>query len=383
MTKYDLIVVGGGVMGTFCAYHALRKGKSVLLLEKDAQPYEASFRNFGQVVPSGQALDEWFDYGRKSLEIYGSIQAVTDISMVQKGSWYYASDEDELMLLEEIAVLFAERNYPCSLHTAAECLVLNPSLNKDYVKGGLFCSAEASVNPLVLTHRLRSFLIEHLGLHYQSLSAVNGITQQNGINKVSTALNQHYFADKVIIANGKDTQFLFPEHYPSEELKISKLQMLRLAPQRNVFEANVLTGLTIRRYDSFKSCPSFSSINTSAEQQLLQRYGIHILFKQAQDGSIILGDSHEYVPAHHQADFGFELNTTINELMLNEAKRIAHLDNWQVSASWAGFYMQGTNTEVFTKTIDESIHIVNGIGGKGMTTSAGFTASFIEQCYQQ
>jgi glycine/D-amino acid oxidase-like deaminating enzyme len=68
--KYDLVIVGGGIIGTFCAYHALRKGKSVLLLEKDVQPYEASFRNFGQAVPSGQALDTWFNYGRKSLKIY-------------------------------------------------------------------------------------------------------------------------------------------------------------------------------------------------------------------------------------------------------------------------------------------------------------------------
>ena len=24
--KYDLVIVGGGVLGTFCAYHALKKG---------------------------------------------------------------------------------------------------------------------------------------------------------------------------------------------------------------------------------------------------------------------------------------------------------------------------------------------------------------------
>ncbi|MEY3412491.1 MAG: hypothetical protein RIQ70_1179, partial [Bacteroidota bacterium] len=53
-------MVGGGIIGTFCAYHALKKGKSVLLLEKDSQPHEASIRNFGQIIPSGQSLDKWF-----------------------------------------------------------------------------------------------------------------------------------------------------------------------------------------------------------------------------------------------------------------------------------------------------------------------------------
>jgi hypothetical protein len=32
--------------GTFCAFHALKKGKTVLLLEKDTQPFEASFSEF-------------------------------------------------------------------------------------------------------------------------------------------------------------------------------------------------------------------------------------------------------------------------------------------------------------------------------------------------
>ena len=106
MKKYDLIVVGGGIIGTFSAYHALKKGKMVLLLEKDAQPFEASFRNFGQAVPSGQSLDKWFDYGRKSLKIYKDLQEETNISLVKNGSWYYASDDQELTLLEEIQKIF-------------------------------------------------------------------------------------------------------------------------------------------------------------------------------------------------------------------------------------------------------------------------------------
>ncbi len=35
-TVYDLIVVGGGVLGTFHAFHALSQGKSVLLIDKDS-----------------------------------------------------------------------------------------------------------------------------------------------------------------------------------------------------------------------------------------------------------------------------------------------------------------------------------------------------------
>jgi len=70
---YDLIIVGGGILGTFHAYHALQKGLRVLQLEKDNFPVGSTVRNFGQVVPSGMA-GEWFDYGVRGLEIYQSIQ---------------------------------------------------------------------------------------------------------------------------------------------------------------------------------------------------------------------------------------------------------------------------------------------------------------------
>lgn len=383
MKKYDLIVVGGGIIGTFSAYHALKKGKKVLLLEKNSQPFEASFRNFGQAVPSGQSFDKWFDYGRKSLQIYKDLQNETNITLVPNGSWYLASDDQELVLLEEIQKIFDERGYTNKIYSANESQKLNPHFKKDYVKGGLFLPEEASLNPRLMVHRVREFMIKHLDLHYQNLCAVVGVEKKRGIARVFTSNNQNFWSENVIVANGRDTQFLLPEHYPALELKISKLQMLRLVAQKTQLKSNILTGLTIRRYESFHSCPSYSKLTSTDEQSNLQSKGIHILFKQAEDGSIILGDSHEYVQANKQADFGFEISNEINEMMLNEAKKIIDLPKWDVDATWAGYYLQGTRSEVYTKQVDDVIHIVNGIGGKGMTTSPGFTLEYIQKLYQK
>jgi FAD dependent oxidoreductase TIGR03364 len=379
--KYDLIIDGGGIIGTFCAYHALRKKKSVLLIEKDEIPFEASFRNFGQAVPSGQSLPKWFDYGRKSLQIYKELQEVTDISLVKNGSWYLASDDQELTMLEEMSELFTERAYTNRLYSAKECVEINPHMNKTYVKGAMFLPDEASLNPLVMVHRVRTFLMKEMGLHFMPNTAVVNVEKKRGIAKLITARNETIWADHLILANGRDTQFLLPEHYQEDQLKISKLQMMRLAPQAKILKSNILTGLTIRRYESFHSCPSFSKLTADENQQILQAAGIHILFKQADDGSIILGDSHEYAPAHKQSQFGFEISSDINQMMLDEAKKILTLENWTVDSSWAGYYLQSTTEDVFTKTVDQVIHIINGIGGKGMTTSPGFTAEYIQNLY--
>ena len=64
--KYDVIIVGGGILGTFHAYHAHKKGLKVAILEKDKQPQGATVRNFGQVVPSGMNT-KWQTFGRENL----------------------------------------------------------------------------------------------------------------------------------------------------------------------------------------------------------------------------------------------------------------------------------------------------------------------------
>ena len=63
---FDLIVVGGGVLGAFHAYHALKNGLKVALIEKDKAPQGATVRNFGQVVPSGMN-EKWQTYGRNAV----------------------------------------------------------------------------------------------------------------------------------------------------------------------------------------------------------------------------------------------------------------------------------------------------------------------------
>ncbi len=379
--KYDLVIVGAGVMGTFCAYHALNKGKSVLLLEKEAQPHEASIRNFGQIIPSGQSIENGFAWGRKSLKIYRELQEESAISLTKNGSIYIASTESEMAVMEEMSKKFLELDYPSHLFSSSETIRKNPVFNKNYVKGSLFFPEEVSINPLLMVHQLRDYLIQHLGLHYQNFCPVISVEKKRGIAMITTAKKQTFWGDHVIIANGHDTQFLLPEHYSAAELKICKLQMMRLVPQKKQFDANILTGLSLRRYDSFKSCPSFSELKTSDEERYLQSKGIHILFKQAEDGSILLGDSHEYVSVNEQANLSFETSSEINELILKEAKKIASLESWNLESTWIGHYLEAKQEEVYTKTVDTVIHILNGAGGKGMTISPGFTYSYIQKLF--
>lgn len=371
---FDVIVVGGGALGTFHAYHAIEKGLSVALLEKNAQPIDATVRNFGQVVPSGMNL-KWQNYGRESLAIYKSIQSQFDISIRQNGTVYIASNDEELQLIEELHSINAHNNYNSQLLTKEACLNTYPGLQSSYCKAGLFFPEEVTVEPNVMIHRLQSYMIAQMGLYYQPNTAVVSLEETTENVIVSTNQGVTYKAAKVIVCNGHDFKTLYPEIYNQSDLEVAKLQMLQTKPQGNYkLDGSILTGWTIRRYESFTECPSYNMIKAKEDAQSFQRqYGVHILFKQAVDGSVIIGDSHEYADAKDIDQLGYDLNMAIDDFMIEEAKKIIDLPNYDIQKRWAGYYSQSKTKDIFQETIGRNIHIVTGIGGKGMTGSAGFS----------
>ena len=114
------------------------------------------------------------------------------------------------------------------------------------------------------------------------------------------------------------------------------------------------------------------------EDSFWKQWGIHILLKQEQDGSIILGDSHEYADGKDKLDFN--LRQSVNDYLVCEGQRIFQLPSWNVESAWYGVYSQSKDASgIFNKTVDERIHIVTGIGGKGMTSSLGYAKQHLEE----
>lgn len=381
--KYDLIIIGAGVLGTFHAYHALKKGLRVAVFEKDKQPTGATVRNFGQVVPSGMDT-KWQEYGRESLDIYNEIQSKFDISVRNNGSVYLASNDEEVQLIEELSVINKTNNYESKLLTKEQCLNQYPGLRNDYIKAGLFFPQEVTVEPRVMINRLRAYLETEKGLDFYGNTKVIGSEEFNGTVKIETAKGDFFEAEKVIICCGSEFKTLYPKVFDQSDLEVTKLQMLQTKPQAQyTLKGSILTGLSIRRYEAFYECPSFNTIKAREHSDSFEkRWGIHILFKQAADGSVIIGDSHEYADAAAMDDLGFDLRMDVDNFMIEEAKKIFNLPTFEIQNRWFGMYSQCKEADVFQHTIGSNIHIVTGIGGKGMTGSAGFSKEHINQLFR-
>ncbi|MCF0051712.1 TIGR03364 family FAD-dependent oxidoreductase [Dyadobacter sp. LJ53] len=380
--SYDLIIIGAGAMGTFHAYHAGLMGKKVLVVERDQQPVNATVRNFGMVIASGMS-GKWFDYGVYATQLYKTIQQRHNISVRNNGSLYIASEESEQKLIHALKLHYDTIGYHGELLTQKQLLDKHPALNAAYCKEALYFPQEVSVEPNLFIHRLHDYIAGTFSnlKFLMSAAAIDCSISANEVI-VTMAGGQQFRAAKVAICSGHEFKLLFPALFGQQKLSVSKLQMLRTKPNKSLaLEGNIATGLSIRRYEAFTSLPEFGSITTPEPLRELENYGIHILFKKAIDGSLIIGDSHQYRPAVEKEQLGYHLDQHINNLMLNEAKRIANIDTSDITESWAGYYSLHDTEEIFEHTIDDKIFIATGIGGKGMTCSAGFAEENIRRIF--
>jgi FAD dependent oxidoreductase TIGR03364 len=387
MESTDLLIIGAGTLGTFHAKAALEQGLSVRLCERNAAPNDASVRNFGQVVPSGMT-PKWQAYGRRSLEIYKALQSQTDITLRHSGSVYLASDPEEWQLLQELWEINRANGYHSELLNQQKCLARYSGLRADYCVGGLFFPDEVTVEARKMIHQVLAYLTAQKGLKYHANTLINDlrVVDTDGSMQVqaSDAKGNLYTADRAIVCSGGEFKTLFPDRFEASDLVLVKLQMLQTVPNNGpVVPGNILTGLSIRRYEAFSECPSWPAIKEGEDSDAFwKKWGVHILFKQCPDGSYILGDSHEYATAAQVSQLAFDTYPEVNDYMVREARKIFDLPTYAIQRTWAGYYAQCADQDIYHETIDDLIHIVTGIGGKGMTAGPGYAEAHIKALYQ-
>lgn len=377
----DVLIVGGGIMGCAHAYQALIAGHSVIMVERNPEPRDASVRNFGQIVPSGMDR-KWQRIGRESLRIYRDLQSMGDIAVAPLGSLYVASTADEQGLLEELRDINLAEDYPSQMMTKDQCLDLQPLLNPAKVQAGLYFPKDMVAEPRQTVHRIRQMLIERFGLHYRGNTTVTQIEESAGRVVATTAAHREIAAAKVIVCSGAEVGILYPEVFKASAMQLVKLQMLATVPQPEgtSMTGSILTGRTIRRYEAFRECPSYDKVIAQQDQQEYGlANGVHILFKMGGDREVILGDSHHYFSVKDQQPLDYDQDERLDQFMIDEAKDLVSLPDYQISHRWQGWYSQMADTDIFVPQVSPNVHIVTGIGGKGMTGSLGFAKTHFKR----
>jgi FAD dependent oxidoreductase TIGR03364 len=179
------------------------------------------------------------------------------------------------------------------------------------------------------------------------------------------------------LCSGADFETLYPEEYKKLPITKCKLQMMRTFSQPDNWSMGVplCGGLSLTHYKSFTAAASLPALKGRYENEMKEYmdWGIHVMACQNESGQITIGDSHEYGLTHDPFD-----SAHINSLIITYLKQIVQFKDWHIAETWNGIYPKLTNgdTDIFFSP-EQSVYIINGLGGAGMTLSFGLAEEIV------
>lgn len=371
---YDLIVVGGGIVGLGHAWAAAKQGQTVAVFDNNSRAEGASIRNFGMIWPIGQPAGPQRDLAFRSRELWLEMGAAAGFPVHKCGSLHLAHHEDELAVLQEFAASTAADGLDVELVTPERIAELTPAANPSGLQGGLYSQTELRVTPPTAVSSISAYLAAGHDVKFHFDTPITRVDS----GEVTASNGQTWTAERIVIANGAYFQHLFPEAHQAERLRLCKLQMMLTDAQPAGWNLgpHIASGLTLRHYPSFSSCPSLAAVKQRFAQDSpeLDRFGIHVMASQADNGGLILGDSHEYDDDIEPVD-----KAEIDALMLRELQKIMDVPTWNITRRWHGLYAKHPAQMCFVREVRPEVLVVNGFGGNGMTLALAFSESVIHR----
>jgi sarcosine oxidase subunit beta len=154
MERFDVVVVGAGVVGAAVAYRLAQRGQRVCLLDRGGIAGGTSSASAGQTSAQARPPGPILDLARANLEILRGLSAELgyDIEYVESGGIIVAEDEVEQGLIKRFVAL-QERHVPVRFLEAADLRRLEPGLAPHFL-GGSYCATDGYVNPMRLAKGL-------------------------------------------------------------------------------------------------------------------------------------------------------------------------------------------------------------------------------------
>jgi FAD dependent oxidoreductase TIGR03364 len=352
---FDLAVVGAGICGLAHALAAARRGKRVLVLDRELAATGASIRNFGFITVTGQEPGASWERARRTRDIWEWVMPRAGIKPLQHGLLVLARRPEALEVLEAFAA--SNMGEDCKLLGRAE-LSAYEELRTEALEGALHSPHEVRVEsreavPLIARFLETEFgVVFHRGVHVWEAAPP----------RIATSAGM-FEAETVIVCPGDDFYALYAKHLADQHLTRCKLQMLRLAPGPQHLPP-LMSDLGLVRYRGYLGLPGGDALlaRLQAEQPDHLARGVHLIAVRSEDGSQVVGDSHVYHPAPDPFAEDF-----IDDLILAEYRALVRAEP-RVIERWTGTYASGPETMVRLAP-DPAVRIVIISSGTGASTS--------------
>lgn len=374
MNTKSAIVVGAGILGLSTARALAIKGFKVKVIERSQFSIGASIRNFGMLWPIGQPDGQLYERAIRSKEIWQEYLTAGSIPFNECGSLHLAYSNEEWDVLNELVNIFQGNGRKVSLINPKQIANRFDGINQVNLKGGLFSADEVIIDPREGIRKLPIYLNQIYGIEFIWGTAITRVIEGSVFSG-----SARFDCDLIFVCSGSDFEVLYPEIFKLQDITKCKLQMMRFVSEKPGYKigTSICGGLSLLHYKSFAASKALEILKTKLENELPEhhKWGIHVMVSQNMQGELTVGDSHEY-----GLDFEPFDKQYINQLILDYLRNLIHIDQWKLIESWNGIYPKMTNgkTDLHIEP-NNGVHILNGIGGNGMTLSFGFAEEIINQ----
>ena len=202
-SKTKVVVIGGGVAGTSCAYHLAKFGwKDVVLLERDQLTSGTTWHAAGLIGQLG-ASSTITKLRKYSLDLYKELEKITGLStgLKQNGAITIASSQERMQELLRQATTAQLSNVEVEVLNKERIKELYPGIKYDDLVGGIYMPKDGQADPVGVTNVLAK-AAKMLGVQIFEKTPVKKILVKNkqicGVETIREKIDCEY----VVLASG-------------------------------------------------------------------------------------------------------------------------------------------------------------------------------------
>ena len=304
MSKYDVIVIGGGIIGSSVTYYLAKLGNKVLQIEKEDITRGSAGATDGVVGYHTKKPGAQMDLAVQSIKLFDTLseELGEDIEYYRHcGDMQPVEDKEQWDILSKIVEEQRKSDVDIEMISIEKALEIEPELNPN-LYGALYSKTGGKVNPIKLTYSF-NHAAKRLGAKVLLHTEVKDVIVEGGQIKGVKTENEEFYADKVVNACGSYSAKIGEMVGLNIPIKPRRGQLIISEPIGEFMTATVQCA----RYNIIKFNPD------SIKDKNVLKLGSSLSIEQTEEGTLVIGGTREFV--------GFDKENTLEaiEVMLKRA----------------------------------------------------------------